>query len=110
MKKEKIYIAGKISNNPNYKEQFQEAEDLLIKLGYEVFNPAKIHLKCPKDCVCNRNWGCYMLACLPELHKCDAICLLTNWKNSVGARIEYYFSLKTGKGINSYEFFKSISK
>jgi nucleoside 2-deoxyribosyltransferase len=110
MKKEKIYIAGKISNNPNYKEQFQEAEDLLIKLGYEVFNPAKIELNCPSDCICDKNkeWGCYMLRCFPELHKCDGVCLLPNYRDSTGARIEFQFSLKTGKGINSYEFFKSI--
>ena len=38
MKKEKIYISGKITDNPNYKEEFQQAEDLLISLGYEVFN------------------------------------------------------------------------
>ena len=108
MKKEKIYIAGKITGNPDFKEQFQEAEDLLIKLGYEVFNPAKIELNCPSNCVCNENkkWGCYMLACLPELHKCDGICLLPDCGESTGARIEYQFARKMGKFIKSYTFLK----
>lgn len=37
----KIYIAGSITNNPDYKEQFEKAERELINKGYEVVNPTK---------------------------------------------------------------------
>ena len=36
----KIYIAGSITNNPNYLKQFKEAEEKLIAEGHAVINPA----------------------------------------------------------------------
>ena len=40
-KKMKVYIAGAITDNPNYKEQFNKAEERLKAAGHEVINPAK---------------------------------------------------------------------
>ncbi len=37
----KIYIAGSISNNPSYKEQFKNAEKQLQSLGFDAINPVK---------------------------------------------------------------------
>ena len=37
----KVYIAGAITNNPRYKERFEEAEKRLISMGHAVINPVK---------------------------------------------------------------------
>ena len=37
----KVYIAGKITGNPDYYEQFAEAEKLLTEQGHAVINPVK---------------------------------------------------------------------
>lgn len=37
----KIYIAGAISNNPNYEQQFKAAEEKLKAEGHTVLNPVK---------------------------------------------------------------------
>lgn len=36
----KIYIAGCITDNPDYKEQFKQAEERLKAQGHTVINPA----------------------------------------------------------------------
>ena len=38
----KVYLAGAISNDPNYKEKFDNAEKKLEDLGFKVINPTKI--------------------------------------------------------------------
>lgn len=35
-----IYLAGKITGNPNYKEDFEAAERALTEAGESVMNPA----------------------------------------------------------------------
>jgi len=39
----KAYIAGKITNNDNYKHEFQVAQTDLILDGYTVMNPAVLN-------------------------------------------------------------------
>lgn len=36
----KVYIAGKITGDPNYREKFQQAADELKGGGHVVMNPA----------------------------------------------------------------------
>lgn len=38
----RVYISGPISANPAYEEEFQDAEDKLRALGYNVVNPVTI--------------------------------------------------------------------
>lgn len=79
----KIYIAGAISNNPNYKKQFAEAERKLISEGHAVVNPVK-------------NWGFeykdYIDMGLCELMHCDAIYMLRGFQNSRGAMLELTYA------------------
>lgn len=90
MKGKKIYISGGISGIAEevYKKRFQDAEDMLVKQGYEVVNPCKID-----PIVKNPQWEDYMKADIIELCRCDAIYVLEGWKLSRGARVEVNIAL-----------------
>lgn len=78
----KVYISGAITNNPNYKEDFANAEKLLKKHGFEVVNPASLGE------VDGWTWEDYMKKDIKLLVDCDAIYLIDGWENSKGSRLE----------------------
>jgi len=84
----KVYISGKISglDIELAKQSFQEAENKMLELGYEVINP----LKLPDNH--DKSWESYMRVCITYLTKCDAIYMLEGWENSKGANLEYYLA------------------
>ncbi|UTC78128.1 DUF4406 domain-containing protein [Treponema sp. OMZ 799] len=43
-----LYLCGAISNNPNYKQDFEAAREKLIKAGYSVVSPVIF---------CNEKWS-----------------------------------------------------
>ena len=63
----KIYIAGKITGNPNYKEQFAAAEKKLKAEGHQVINPTWKPEGLP--------YKQYIDMGLMELQQCDVIYL-----------------------------------
>ena len=62
----KIYIAGKITGDKNYKTKFKRAEKLLRSLGHSVMNPAWI---APSD---DFTWTDYMQISGMMLARCNA--------------------------------------
>ena len=84
----KIYIAGKFTGNPNYKEQFAAAEKKLKAEGHQVINPTWKPEALP--------YKQYIDMGLMELQQCDVIYLLSDWKDSKGARMEYIYALTVG--------------
>lgn len=86
----KIYIAGAITNNPNYKEQFAEAERKLISEGHAVINPVKNLGFSYKD---------YIDMGLCELMHCDAIYMLSGFPKSRGAMLELTYASTVGMEI-----------
>jgi hypothetical protein len=96
MNKCKIYISGKISDIPEeeYKKKFKQAE-LEIKemhdeydLPYECVNPCNLPHK-PES-----TWEECMLLDIQHLFTCDSIYMLTDWKDSRGARIEHAIAIE----------------
>lgn len=73
----KVYIAGKITNCPNFKANFAAAEKDLIEQGYLVMNPAIL----PEGF----EWHEYMRICFAMIDACDIVYFLPNWKESKGA-------------------------
>lgn len=87
----KIYIAGKITGEPNYKEKFDIAATSLEAQGHIVLNPAELpEGMLPAD---------YMRICFAMIDTADAIYLLNDWCSSSGASIERNYAIYTGKSI-----------
>ena len=85
----KVYIAGKITGNDHYREEFAAAEEKLRALGFIPINPAIL-----PDGLDSRD---YMRICLAMLDSADAIALMLNWTGSPGANIELSLAMYTGK-------------
>ena len=85
----KVYIAGKITGDSNYKQKFSEAETSLRVAGHVVLNPA-----CLPD---GFTWDDYMHICLSMIDVCDAVFFLSDWQESKGAQKEYVYALSSNK-------------
>ena len=87
-----IYISGKITGDPNYKEKFERVENTLEELNWvhKIINPAKLEL--PEGAT----WEDYMKQDIPFITISDAIFMMKGWRRSKGARLEHYLAKKLG--------------
>lgn len=93
----KIYISGAITNNPNYKKDFERAEDYLQREypNAEIINPALVNSHLPKYTTHEE----YMRMSFCMLDMCDCIYMLSNYENSKGACMELGCALAKDKTI-----------
>lgn len=91
----RVYISGAITGVDDYMERFAEAERCLTKLGYSVFNPAKINAQLPHDLTYEE----HMWIDLGCLKMCGSIYMLRGWRKSLGANREYGYALAKGYEI-----------
>lgn len=79
----KVYISGPMTGRPDKNiDEFNKAEDLLLKAWYEVLNPTSNGLS---D---SASYEDHMRADLRMLSVADALAFLPDWEKSRGARLE----------------------
>lgn len=90
----KIYISGPMTGieKLNY-PRFNKTEENLKRMGYEVFNPARI------KGAAEWTWEDYMRECIRAIPDCTHIMLLNNWERSKGAQTEYYIAQSLGMKV-----------
>ena len=76
----------------DYQKKFSNAEEYLEKLGFDVVNPSTVDSGII-------SYNDLLWADLRILMSCDAIYMLDNWKNSKGAKAEYYFADAIGLDV-----------
>lgn len=85
----KIYIAGKITGDPDYYAKFWQVESELEKDGHIVLNPAEL----PEGL----SRAEYMQICFQMLFAADKVVFLPDFIESKGAMLEYSLCRYIGK-------------
>lgn len=87
----KVYIAGKITGDPNYKAKFGRAKTELEKQGNIVLDPAILpEGMTPED---------YMRICFAMIDCADAVAFLPDYYESRGAYLECRYCRYVGKAV-----------
>lgn len=79
----KVYLAGKITGDKNYRAKFEAAEKMLEEEGHIVINPAVLPEGLTK--------ADYMRICMAMIDSADVAVFLPDFRDSYGARIEFYY-------------------
>ena len=87
-----IYLAGKITGNPEYRQQFAAAKMELEAEGHTVLNPAELPEGMSK--------AAYMRICFAMIDTADEVRTLSNWYRSHGAGVELSYADYIGKPID----------
>lgn len=85
----KIYIAGRISGDPDYEEKFKRYKRTFSKLNAVVLNPAEL----PQGL----SVADYMRICFAMIDVADTVVFLPDWERSGGAQLEKEYCEYTGK-------------
>lgn len=91
----KAYIAGKITGNNNYKDEFKKAEDKLKEQGYAVMNPSILNEGFEQTD--------YLHVCMAMIDVCEVVYFLPTWTDSKGAHLEMGYAKGIKKEIEFLE-------
>ena len=94
MKKMKVYTSGKITGNPFYKADFENAAKEMEEAGHEPINPVSVY----GEGTCS-TYKEYIDRDMELLAGCDGIYMLKGWEDSPGARLEHQYAVTTGMWI-----------
>ena len=85
----KVYIAGKITGDPEYRKKFKAAATDIARGSHIPLNPADLPKGMrPKD---------YMCICFAMIDVADLVVFLPDAKDSAGARLEKAYCEYIGK-------------
>lgn len=87
--KTKVYIAGKITGDHNYREKFGSAQKQLEGEGYTVLSPATL-----PDGMSTAD---YMRICFAMIDTADVCAFLDDYEKSGGAMVEFAYCKYIGK-------------
>lgn len=91
----KIYIAGKITGDKNYKTKFFQAALPLLEAGHTVLLPSML----PSSGLTEAD---YMRICLAMIDTADLVLFLPDYIESQGAMVEWSLCQKTDKPHENY--------
>lgn len=86
-----IYIAGPITGVPDYKRNFNQAENGLLIRGHTPLKPSIL----PNGLTDAQA----MRICLSMIDEADAVLFLQDWEYSAGAKLEHAYCEYFGKPI-----------
>lgn len=95
----KVYIAGKITGDPDYWDKFQRAAVKIRAEGHKVISPT-----CLPDGLAQDQ---YMHICYAMIDVAEAVYFLSDWKESGGAPDEHRYAHHVGK-IVRYEDARAV--
>lgn len=87
----KIFIAGAITNNPDYKDQFRTAATSLSRLGFIPLNPTLLPENLPYDD--------YFPVTFAMIDICDMVYVIPNSTESEGVKKELEYAKQKDKTI-----------
>ena len=87
----KIYIAGKITGDPDYKAKFNAAAEAYKKKGYTVLNPSWMPQGMQK--------ADYMRICFAMIDTADVVAFLPGYRLSAGAQLELQYCFYIDKDV-----------
>lgn len=87
----KIYLAGRITGDPDYKARFRRAARKLETMFGPVLNPADL-----PDGLDNAD---YMAICTTMINCADMVAFLPGWTASPGAALEHNYCAYIGKEV-----------
>lgn len=87
----KIYIAGQITGDPDYKKKFDAVEKGYRKHGYITLNPASL----PEG----MSRADYMRICFAMIDTADKVVFMPGYQNSAGAQLELQYCNYTNKNV-----------
>jgi len=87
----KVYLAGRISGNAGYKEEFGAAAAFYEERGFVALNPAVL----PGGMAAED----YARICAAMIDSADAVAMLPGWEMSRGAKAEKAYAEYIGKSV-----------
>jgi len=94
----KIYLSGPMTGLPEFNfPAFHAAEMELRGQGLDVVNPAEHEEEEGRD------WAYYLRRDIRLLMDCNAIHMLTGWKKSRGASLEYHIAMQLAFTVTGAE-------